>query len=31
MEEISDKKGNIDEMKEKTFEEVSKIVNNIEI
>jgi len=31
MEEISDKKGNIDEMKEKTLEEVSKIVNNIEI
>ena len=30
LEEISEKKGNIDEMKEKTLEEISKIVTNIE-
>ena len=30
LEEISEKKGNIDEMKEKTLEEISKIVSNIE-
>jgi len=30
MEEISEKKGTIDEMKEKTLEELSQIVTNIE-
>jgi hypothetical protein len=30
LEEISEKKGNLDEMKEKTLEEISKIVSNIE-
>ena len=29
LEEISEKKGNIDEMKEKTLEEINKIINNI--
>ena len=29
LEEISEKKGNIDEMKEKTLEEISKMVSNI--
>ena len=30
LEQISEQKGNLDEMKEKTLEEVSKIVSNIE-
>ena len=30
LEEISEKKGNIDEMKQKTIEELSKIVSNLE-